>query len=108
VRGNFRCNPNVYTNVTAKNELRYNEGARMINAMTAYPAAVGAEEQRLLPYEEPVRTWAGHGSGALCNFCGVAIKSQDIEYEVEVVTAENSVRNLYFHFNCYRVWESQS
>ena len=75
--------------------------------VTASAAPVGVEEQRILPYEEPVRTWAGHGTGALCSMCGLAIRAQDIEYEVELVT-DGSVRSLHFHFNCYRVWESQT
>jgi hypothetical protein len=79
----------------------------MVNAATAYTAGVGVEEQRILPYEEPLRTWAGHGTGALCNMCGLAIRAQDIEYEVELLT-NGSARNLHFHFNCYRVWESQT
>ena len=77
----------------------------MVNAATAYTTGVSVEEQRTLPYEEPTRTWAGHGTGALCNFCGRAINAQDIEYEVELL-ANGSARNLHFHFNCYRVWES--
>ena len=60
-----------------------------------------------LPYEQPARTWAGHGTGALCTLCGVAIKAQDIEYEVELPSA-GPTRNLHFHFNCYRAWESQT
>ena len=40
----------------------------MVNAATAHPAVVDADERQLLPYEEPTRTWAGHGTGALCNF----------------------------------------
>lgn len=79
----------------------------MANTATAYTAVMGADERQLLPYEEPARTWAGHGTGALCNFCGAAIKSHDIEYEVELITAGN-VRNWHFHFNCYRTWEMQS
>jgi hypothetical protein len=79
----------------------------MVNAQTAYTAGLTAEEPRILPYEEPMRTWAGHGTGALCNFCGHAIQSQDIEYEVELETT-GSARYLHFHFNCYRTWETQS
>lgn len=78
----------------------------MMNA-TAYMAGVGVEEQRILPYEEPARTWAGHGTGAVCNFCRHAIKAEEIEYEVELL-ANGSARNLHFHFNCYRIWESQT
>jgi len=79
----------------------------MVNVATARTAVVTANDGQLLPYEEPTRTWAGHGTGALCNFCGTAIKALDIEYEVELVNTA-SVRNLHFHFNCYRTWESQS
>ena len=78
----------------------------MMNA-TAYMAGVGVEEQRVLPYEEPARTWAGHGTGAVCNFCRHTIKAEEIEYEVELL-ANGSARSLHFHFNCYRVWESQT
>jgi hypothetical protein len=77
----------------------------MTNA--AFTAEAKQEERRILPYEEPVRTWAGHGTGALCNVCGLAIRAHDIEYEVELLI-EGSVRNLHFHFNCYRAWETQS
>jgi len=64
------------------------------------------DERQGLPYQEPLRTWAGRGSGALCNLCGHAIKAQDIEYEIDVAPADSG-RSLRFHFNCYRVWEAQ-
>jgi hypothetical protein len=70
-------------------------------------ADLARDERQILPYEEPVRTWAGRGTGALCNLCGLSIKAQDIEYEVELLTA-GTVRGLHFHFKCYRVWETQS
>ena len=79
----------------------------MINATTARTAVVSADETQLLPYEEPTRTWAGHGTGALCNFCGIAIKPHDIEYEVELMAPPKGARNLHFHFSCYQNWESQ-
>lgn len=66
-------------------------------------------ERRALPYQEPLRTWAGHGTGALCSLCGTAIRAKDIEYEVELVgPAGGGSRGLHFHFNCYRVWETQT
>jgi hypothetical protein len=78
----------------------------MMNFAPARKADTTEDEQRILPYEEPMRTWAGHGTGALCSVCGLAIRSQDIEYEVELITSV-TVRNLHFHFNCYRTWETQ-
>ena len=65
-------------------------------------------QRQMLPYEEPSRTWAGRGTGVLCNLCGAAIRAQDIEYEVELLTPGGVSRGLHFHFNCYRAWESQS
>jgi hypothetical protein len=66
-------------------------------------------ERRGVPYQEPVRTWAGRGTGVPCNLCGTPIKAQDIEYEVELLSpASGDLRGLHFHFNCYRAWEAQS
>jgi hypothetical protein len=74
-------------------------------------AVVGTVEEpgelRPLPYQEPVRTWASHGTGVRCNLCGRIIEAQDIEYEVELGPVSNP-RGLHFHFNCYRTWESQT
>lgn len=53
----------------------------------------------------PLRTWAGHGSGAPCNGCGTAINEKDIEYEVEL--SPGSDATLHFHFNCYQDWMAQ-
>jgi hypothetical protein len=65
-------------------------------------------ERQVLPYEEPLRTWAGRGTGVRCNLCGVPIRAQDIEYEVELLKPDGVSRGLHFHFNCYRAWETQS
>ena len=78
----------------------------MINGAAVSSVGIGQGERQMLPYQEPARTWAGRGSGALCSVCGVAILGKDIEYEVELVSL-GGVRNLHFHFNCYRTWESQ-
>jgi len=64
-------------------------------------------ERQGLPYQEPARTWAGRGTGALCNLCGMPIRAQDIEYEVELLVPAGNSRGFHFHFNCYRRWESQ-
>lgn len=63
-------------------------------------------DRQVLPYQEPLRTWAGRGTGVPCNLCRAPIRAQDIEYEVELPAGES--RGLHFHFNCYRLWESQS
>lgn len=68
----------------------------------------------LKAYRKPLRTWAGHGTGAQCNGCGEAIQSHDIEYEIELPTQDeqrplrfqpsNNGRSLHFHLGCYKNW----
>jgi hypothetical protein len=65
-------------------------------------------ERHTLPYQEPLRTWAGRGTGVLCNLCRAPIRAQDIEYEVELLAPAGNALGLHFHFNCYRLWETQS
>jgi hypothetical protein len=60
-------------------------------------------EQPLMPYQAPLRTWAGHGTGAVCNGCGCSIQTHEIEYEVELPPG-NGGPALHFHFVCYRNW----
>jgi hypothetical protein len=57
----------------------------------------------LMPYPKPLRTWAGHGTGATCNGCGGSIQAHEIEYEIEL-PADSNVMSLHFHFACYRSW----
>jgi len=61
----------------------------------------------LMPYRRPLRTWAGHGTGATCHRCGLTIEAHDIEYEVELAPPGNHT-GLRFHFKCYRTWETQT
>lgn len=56
-------------------------------------------------HREPLRTWAGRGTGANCSFCGQSIRSQEVEYEIELPPAGTG-RTLRFHFNCYRAWDA--
>jgi hypothetical protein len=60
-------------------------------------------ERTLMPYREPLRTWAGHGTGATCNGCGCMIQAHEIEYEIELPRGSNRP-TLHFHFVCYRNW----
>ncbi len=55
----------------------------------------------LLPQREPLRTWAGHGTGVTCHGCGEPIRAHEIEYEVEM-PAGSDVPALNFHLVCYR------
>ena len=53
--------------------------------------------------QEPLRTWAGHGTGVRCNGCGEPIQAHEIEYEVEM-PAGSEAATLNFHLACYRNW----
>jgi hypothetical protein len=56
------------------------------------------------PYRQPVRIWAGNGTGATCSLCGCPIQAHEIEYEVVLPSTERILR---FHFRCHRRWEAQ-
>lgn len=55
--------------------------------------------------QRPLRTWAGHGTGAICNGCGGSIEPHQIEYEIEMPQGSDAP-SLHFHFVCYRDWAS--
>jgi hypothetical protein len=57
----------------------------------------------LMPQRGPLRTWAGHGTGVICNGCGESIQAHEIEYEVEMPPGSD-VPALNFHLACYRTW----
>jgi hypothetical protein len=57
-----------------------------------------------LSVREPLRTWAGQGTGRLCTLCGRPIEAHQIEYEVELTAG----RRLRFHFTCQQDWEEQA
>jgi hypothetical protein len=63
-------------------------------------------EWQIPAYQEPVRTWAGSGTGAVCSFCHRSIKPHEIEYEIELPPPASG-RTLQFHFHCHRAWEAQ-
>jgi len=56
---------------------------------------------------EPLRTWAGHGTGVMCSGCGEPIQAHEIEYEVEM-PAGGAAPTLNFHLACYRTWAGRN
>lgn len=78
--------------------------------MTSVPRTAESSEIGALTCAEPLKTWAGHGTGSTCNGCGVSIHSSEIEYEVELAGKAGSARtarSLHFHLACYRTWMSR-
>jgi hypothetical protein len=60
-------------------------------------------DNSFVPQREPLRTWAGHGTGVTCNGCGLPITAHEIEYEVELPPGGDAA-SLNFHLACYRTW----
>jgi hypothetical protein len=65
-------------------------------------------ETSVTPTRKPLRTWAGHGTGATCKECGGQIEPHQIEYEIELPEGSDAPSaaggSLHFHFVCYRDW----
>lgn len=74
--------------------------------MTSAPRTAESPELGALTGAEPLKTWAGHGTGSVCNGCGASIHANEIEYEVELAgkSAARTARSLHFHLACYRAW----
>ena len=52
----------------------------------------------------PLRMWGGYGSGRQCVVCDTAIKSADVELEVEE-SIEGTVTLMRFHVVCQSIWQ---
>ena len=60
--------------------------------------AVGA------PQGKPLRTWAGRGGlGSQCDLCRRPIGADQVEFELELETAEG-VQTIKLHFDCHEQW----
>ena len=74
-----------------------------MSVRTGNETAEKADSSLLRQQREPLRTWAGHGTGVTCNGCGEPIQAKEIEYEVEM-PAGSDAASLNFHLVCYRNW----
>jgi len=75
-------------------------------SMRAITGAAETADSSLVRKSESLRTWAGHGTGAICNGCGQPVQAHEIEYEVEM-PAGSDVPALNFHLMCYRNWSGR-
>jgi len=78
-----------------------------MSVRTGSETAEKADSPLLRQQREPLRTWAGHGTGVTCNGCGEAIQANEIEYEVEM-PAGSEAPTLNFHLACYRIWAGRN
>jgi len=56
-----------------------------------------------LPYDDPVKMWAGHGSGQPCAVCEEPVLLAQVEYEPQYDTRPP----IRFHTGCHRLWEAE-
>lgn len=55
----------------------------------------------VLPDVDPVSTWAGYGSGRICDGCELIIGPKEAEHETELANG----RTLRFHARCATLWK---
>lgn len=58
----------------------------------------------VLPRADPVRTWAGPGTGYVCIVCGALIPRDDMEYELQF---DEDTETLRFHRLCQTIWDRE-
>ena len=63
----------------------------------------------VLPTRRPDRVWGGPGVGADCTICGVPVRPDENEFEIEYVRGENGTEPALYHLHidCFAAWEFQ-
>lgn len=66
-----------------------------------------AIQSRKLPNRSPDRTWGGSGVGAECAICGVPVKPDQLEFELEFARDGNrpGLDQFHVHIQCFRKWD---
>ncbi len=60
-----------------------------------------------LPARAPDRTWGGLGVGAACAVCGLPVKSDELEFEIQFEHdgANPGLDKFHVHIRCFAAWE---
>ena len=66
-------------------------------------------QQGILPESLPKQRLGGHGNGAPCSVCDVAIQEHELEIEIERASGNGAgaANNLRFHFRCLAALEHE-
>ena len=59
-----------------------------------------------LPSRRPDRVWGGRGDGTTCSVCHVPVGADEIEFELEFITA-GDVAGHHVHSDCFAVWDGE-
>ena len=60
-----------------------------------------------VPDRRPDRTWGGHGVGATCVVCDLAVTPQQMEFEIQFARDGDNpgLDKFHVHIRCYAAWE---
>ena len=60
-----------------------------------------------LPSRRPDRTWGGPGVGAPCSVCGLPVKSDELEFEIQFARDGDNpgLDKFHVHVRCFAAWE---
>jgi hypothetical protein len=60
-----------------------------------------------LPSRKPDRTWGGPGVGAACSVCGLPVKSDELEFEIQFARDGDNpgLDKFHVHVRCFAAWE---
>jgi hypothetical protein len=75
-----------------------------LNPQALLELALRRIREGTLTCEHRPRLFAGQGRQGRCSLCDEVIGSEDIEYEVEAVSAATAAQQLRFHRPCYYAW----
>ena len=60
-----------------------------------------------LPSRPPDRTWGGPGVGAPCTVCGLPVKRDELEFEIQFAHDGDNpgLDKFHLHVRCFAAWE---
>jgi hypothetical protein len=60
-------------------------------------------EEGKLPSRAPDRTWGGPGVGAICTICGLPVKRDEMEFEIEFARDGDNpgLDKFHVHIRCF-------
>lgn len=60
-----------------------------------------------IPGIPPERTWGGPGGGSRCAICGLVVKRDEMEFELEFAGADvdSAPMSYHVHIRCFAAWE---
>jgi hypothetical protein len=67
--------------------------------------AADAIQAGKMPAQRAVRAWAGPGSGARCSLCGLPVRPDEVEFELEFGDQWGASGSRTVDAHCFAAWE---